>query len=129
MDGWTPEDMSILSATVYANIATMLNAIEDGAAWPQAMTKARAAFLEKEEGARKPLDFRLLTIMNTIYRRWGSIRLKHMAKWVEGWALGEIYAGASPQGATDATYMIGLRMEKLRLNDIPYCGGAVDISK
>ena len=59
----------------------------------------------------------------------GGIRLKHVMPWIEGWALGEIYAGAVPQGATDATYMIGLWMEKMRMKAVAYCGGAVDISK
>ena len=84
-------------------LAALLNSIEGGAPWPKAILRARAAFLEKEEGARRPLDFRVLTILNAIYRRWRAIRLKHLMPWIEEWALGEIYAGAVPQGATYAT--------------------------
>ena len=86
--------MSLLSPTVYSHIARLMNEIEKGAEWPKVMLQARAAFLEKEEGASRPLDFRLLTIMSTLYRRWASIRLKHLAGWIEEWSLEEIYAGA-----------------------------------
>lgn len=45
------------------------------------------------------------------------------------WAMLEIYAGAAPQCAADATYVIGLNLEHIRLRGDWLCGGAVDISK
>ena len=92
-------------------------------------TKARAAFLEKEPGSSDPLDFRLLLIMSTFYRRWAALRLKQLMPWIMGWSLKEIFAGAEPQGACDATYGIGLMLEEFRLDNVPFCGGTADISK
>ena len=68
-------------------------------------------------------------MLSSIYRRWAALRLRTIFPWVETWALEEIYAGAMPQGATDATYTIGLAMEQMRLKGEAYSGAAVDISK
>ena len=50
------------------------------------------------------MSFRPLTITVPIYRRWASIRLKSMTRWIEEWALEEMFAGVPGQGAVDAWY-------------------------
>ena len=45
------------------------------------------------------------------------------------WALDEIYAGATPQGATDATYMVRLHMERMSLKNIHNLKMKLEIQK
>ena len=47
LDGWMPKELSLLSIKVCEHIATMLNQIEAGAAWPKSATHARMVYLEK----------------------------------------------------------------------------------
>ena len=115
MDGWDPADMALLSSTLYKRIAQLYNLVEEGAQWPKATRDARAAFLAKEENAASPLDYRLLLMMSTLYRSWAKIRLADLMPWISRWALWEIYAGALPQGASDATYVLSLKLEEIPL--------------
>ena len=48
---------------------------------------------------------------------------------VREWAHPSIYAGAEPQGATEATYAIGIMVELAELTGKKIAGGAIDISK
>ena len=47
-DGWMPADLSIISLDAACYIADMLNSIERGASWPEALQQGRAAFLAKD---------------------------------------------------------------------------------
>ena len=47
LDQWAPADLKMLSHKAYEAIATMLNMIEEGKAWPSQMNVARAAFPPK----------------------------------------------------------------------------------
>ena len=49
MDQWTPAEFKLLSNKACERLAEMFNCIEEGARWPEQTTKARAAFLAKEE--------------------------------------------------------------------------------
>ena len=51
-DGWEPAEMAMLSDGADPAIADLLNRIEDGAAWPDGICTARAAFLEKDRRSR-----------------------------------------------------------------------------
>ena len=47
LDGWSPQELSLLSLAAYCHIATRLDQIEEGAPWPRTSTHARVVFLEK----------------------------------------------------------------------------------
>ena len=49
MDQWMPAEFKLLSKKACGALAEMFNCIEEGASWPEQTTKARAAFLAKEE--------------------------------------------------------------------------------
>ena len=48
IDGWAPRDLALLSDKALILIVDMIQKIEDGAPWPETMTKARAVFLSKD---------------------------------------------------------------------------------
>ena len=80
------------------------------------MQHGRVAYLEKEPGeCDDALKFRHLVLLPALYRRWASARLEALREWTSMWALPSIYAGAEPQGPTEATYHIGTHIELAEL--------------
>ena len=131
MDEWAPADLALLSDSAYGWIARLLNVIENGGAWPRGMCLARAAFMVKDpKKVEQPLSYRILLILSAIYRRWATLRLRHMSEWISTWALPEMYAGVHGRGAADAWYATAAEMEEAFVVDgSPVTGGAVDIHK
>ena len=79
MDQWAQSDLQELSGLAYQHLADMMNNIEQGAPWPEALLSARAAFLAKDTNdALHPLAYRVLLMLPSIYRTWAKIRLKHV---------------------------------------------------
>ena len=106
MDGWTPKEMSLLSAKVYDKIAIMLNQIEKGAKWPQSATHAKVGYLEKAGAVMgKVMSYRPLTITCPLYRCYATMRLEDLQGWIRSWALSEIHAGVPGVGAVDAWHL------------------------
>ncbi len=70
LDGWSAEDLELLSDQAYKALVDMLNCIEKGARWPQAMTATRAVFLSKDSlDTQNPLAYRILKITSGVYRK------------------------------------------------------------
>ena len=68
--------------------------VEEGGDWPEAMREAKAAFLVKDPSkVEDPLAYRVLLILAAVYRRWASLRLRHLEGWVAQWQLPEMFAG------------------------------------
>ena len=130
MDGWSPKELSYFSTKVCGKVAILFNQVEKGAPWPKAVEHARIVFLEKD-GAEvgKVMSYRPLTITSPLYRSWASLRLEDLEDWIKMWALPEIFAGVPGKGATDAWYEVLTKIEGLRLDQIPFCGGVADIAK
>ena len=129
LDGWTPHELAIIPAKAAQLLADLLNAIENGASWPLPLRQARAAFLAKGTDVEDPLDYRVLSILSPIYRRWASLRLQHLKGWIQTWNLDEFYAGTGSNGAEDAWYQTGLQHEAARLKGQDITGGTADIWK
>ena len=131
MDGWSPKELSYLSAGTCEVRAVMLNQIEEGAPWPKSAGHARIVFLEKEGSpVGKVMSYRPLTISVPIYRAWASMRLEDCHEWTNTWALHEMYAGVPGKGATDAWYEALTMIESYKLEQQLFCGkGVADIAK
>ena len=130
MDGWHPKEFRYLSRKVCKHIATLLNQIEKGAPWPKSARLARVVYLEKIGAVLgEVMSYRPLTITSPLYREWGSLRLRHMAPWINEWKTEEMYAGVPEYGATDAWHLALARLEHHKLNDTQFCGGVADIAK
>lgn len=128
MDGWHPAELTLVSYETARWIAELFELIEEGADWPQAATHATIAYLETEGG--KPgeaMSYRPITISAPIYRVWAAMRLKDMEQWISTWAVPDMYASTTGQGATDAWYTLLVDFELKDLQGVPYCGGTVDI--
>ena len=112
MDAWPPKEFSYLSRKVCKHIAIPLNQIEKGASWPRSARLARVVYLEKIGAILgEVMSYRPLTITSPLYNEWGSLRLKHMAPWVDKWKLEEMYAGVPEMGAIDAWHTALARLE------------------
>ncbi len=74
MDGFGPEDLTMVSQYSVKFIVDMLNAIELGANWPSDINKGRASFLAKDPTKLDdPNAYRPLMVLPIIYRRWASM--------------------------------------------------------
>ena len=128
MDQWAPADLKELSDCAYQYLADMMNTIEQGAPWPEALLSARAAFLAKDANdALIPLAYGVLLMLPRIYRTWANIRLKHLKPWIAAWKLPEMYAGIEGQGAADASYGTASQIEHCMVHGVDFTGGASDI--
>ena len=130
LDGWRPKELSYFSRKVCGRVAVLLNMIENGSPWPSSTLRAKVVFLEKAGAALgEVMSYRPLTITSPLYRAWGSMRLRHLAEWVDTWKLPEMFAGVPEMGAVDAWYGVLLRLEQLKLEGSDFCGGVADIAK
>ena len=71
LDGVLASDLELLSDVALQRLVDMLEAIEDGAEWPDQTLAGRTAWLDKSDGPEPsldPLDFRGLTILSKVYR-------------------------------------------------------------
>ena len=130
LDGVKKGDLIILSPLCLDLIANLLNAIEEGAAWPQPCNAVRTAFFSKGEDDLSPQGFRGLAILSKLYRMWAGIRLRHVDEWVDSWSDQGLFAGCNrPVGAEDAWFLEALVSEEARLSGEQVSGGSTDIWK
>ena len=123
MDQWALADLKELSDGAYQHLVDMMNTIEQGAAWPEALLPARAAFLAKDTtDALNLLAYRVLLMLPSVYRTWAKIRLKHLKRWIAAWKLPEMYAGIEGQGAADASYGTALQIEHYMVHGVEFTG-------
>ena len=111
-DGIRKGDLLILSPSAIWLLTLLLQAIDKGAAWPDAAATARTAFLSKGEDDLDPRGYRGLAIFSKLYRMWAVIRLRHSKCWIHSWASEDFFAGTGePVGAEDAWLLTGIVVE------------------
>jgi hypothetical protein len=111
-------------------LTSLLNLIEQQGVWPSVLAAGKAAILHKTEIATPTrMHLCILVIPPTLYRRWMSCRLKSHKKWVNEWALGEMFAGVAGRGADNGWCLCSLHLEFLRAQHADYTGGAADMDK
>ena len=82
-DCWETEEWRHLSPSATDRLAQMLNAVEKGMPWPDDTNWGKAFFLNKTHfAATDPMDYRIILILSRLYRRWSTIRLGHVQKWM-----------------------------------------------
>ena len=92
-DQWYPGDFKLFSEQAFNWLARLLNAIENGADWPDTTSVARASFLAKDlDSTMEPLNYRVLLMLPTIYRLWTRVRLSHLQPWIAKWYMDCIFA-------------------------------------
>ena len=129
-DQWEAKDWRWLDRNAAQRLADLLNGIEDGLPWPEPMELGKAHLLSKEEEANlDPLQYRILLVMQRLYRRWATLRLRHLDKWVEQWRLPEMFAGVKEGGADIAWMSTALDAEQAALAKVASLLGLLDIFK
>ena len=112
LDAWTKQDLRWVSDLGLQWLAKCYHSIEQHQHWPSSMTKARAAFLNKDpDDAGNPMAYRILKITSVLYRLWGSVRLKNLESWITSWADPAMFAGVPGAGAEEGWYTTQLDME------------------
>ncbi len=130
LDGWSAEDLELLSDLVYKVLVDMLNSIEKGAPWPKAMQATRAVFLSKDANdIHNPLAYRILKITSGIYGKWASMTMGHLQDWIQQWDEDAILAGVPGKGAPDGFTNTAIDLEFARTCNLLVAGGSIDIYK
>jgi hypothetical protein len=128
LDGWEPCDLAIISRNASDLLVDMLMEIEMGANWPSCTYHSRVVFLAKDPNKLdNALEFRLLTIMSSIYRKWGAERHEDMEGWANDWCLPGMYTMGL--GADAAWWHSAVELELAQLQDKTIVGGSLDIKK
>ena len=95
-DQWEAADWRHLSRKAAQALADLLNCIENGAPWPEPARWGKAHFLSKTDlPTLDPLDNRVLLVLQRLYRRWASIRLKQLEAWTQKWQHPAMFAGTN----------------------------------
>ena len=130
MGQWTPEDLALISDMAYHQLAMMLNAIEEGAPWPEQLLHATAIWLAKDpDVVCDALNHRILLIGSAIYRKYATTRLRHCKPWVKQWTTEDMFAGVEAMCAEEAWYSTAIQVEHARITGEPVSGASVDILK
>ena len=121
---------SLLSLAVFGRMAQLLNLIECGPRWPNAIMHSKGSFHSKDiDKWFDPLAYRILLIKPCLYRKWVATRHRHLKPWIAEWTLDEMYAGVANVSAEEAWYSNAVDIEWHRLQGIPATGASVDIWK
>ena len=130
LDGWEPQDLKLLPIEAYARLTDMLNAIEEGAAWPTGVLSGRIFYLAKDpDQIEEPKAYRPILILPSLYRRWASYRLGSMDSWIGTWATSAMIAGIPQRGAEDAWWLSSIQMESWHTQNVAFSGSSADIAK
>ena len=130
MDGWSLQELRLITLPVAQHLADLLNTIEEGADWPHQLLHAKIHQQLKDPAKpRTALNHRGLTILVYLYREWAKLRLKCLRPWIAMWDTPELFAGVPGKGAEDAWYTTAIDIEHNQLQDIPMSGAAADMFK
>ena len=130
MDHWQPSDFALLSDRAYDQLANLFTTIEAGAPWPSMLHHAKAAFLSKDATrTTDPLEYRVLMILPTVYRKSAKLRLSDLQPWVSQWECPEMFAGIPARGAEHAWMDTAIYAEEAMLQGIPMSAASIDILK
>ena len=130
LDGWSTEDMTLMTPKAAQALADLFNAIEKGVRWPKIMWQTKAAFLANDAASKGDcMKYRVLTLLPLFYRRWAGLRQLALSQWIQSWSADEIHAGTSSNGADDAWWRTSLEHELARLEGKEITGGSADIYK
>ena len=131
--GWHQSELAHLSWEAVVQAAELLNAIEAGCPWPEQTLPVRASFVSKAGPVTNPdagcMDFRVLSVLDVLYRRWGSLRVKQLRPWTRSWASPHLFAGVPGASAQDAWWELGLQVEHSIAAGSACMIGSVDIYK
>ena len=81
-DGVSRADLLHIPDVVVADLLAMIEAIENGAAWPNQTVTGMIAALAKVPAARTTGQYRPITIFSIVYRLWSSIRAKQCLRYL-----------------------------------------------
>ena len=119
-----------LSLNAAQALADLLNAIESGLEWPEPQYWGKAHIVAKDdEASLSPKDYRILLVLQRLYRRWASIRLQHLSGWVTKWQLPEMYAGVKGGGADLAWLSTAIDTEQATLELRDFLKAMLDVWK
>eukprot|EP00969_Alexandrium_andersonii_P119308 5274647-Alexandrium_andersonii.AAC.1 len=129
-DMWAMEDLKHITHEAAAYLAMMFQAIERGCGWPEQLLIGRALYLGKgQNDTGCPCNYRVLSILSHVYRKWAVLRLKALESWIAGWAEDGMFAGVKGKAADVASYELALRLERAKATGQPMSAMAIDIAK
>lgn len=131
-DSWRAAECKLLPPNLLEPMAQLFNEIEAGAEWPRGLLYAITALLAKagqDPLTAGPLKQRPVTVASVLYRRYSSLRYKHLCAWMEKW-LHPNFRGGVPGGeCRDLTLEVGLDLEEAALEQEPLWGMNEDVFK
>ena len=113
-DGWRPRELQRLPLFLRGVIRDFFEAVEQGMQWPEGLSYIQV-FLPPKGETPKPGKQRPISVFGILYRRWSSMRFRHMEEWREQWMPANM-RGARAGGSThDISFMLSLEVEMAQL--------------
>ena len=82
LDGWTARELALAPLRWHDEIAAMLMAVENGAAWPHALQQWRQTHLHTGKDDGRPSGWRPISIAPLVYRAWCTVRIRQLRTWL-----------------------------------------------
>ena len=76
------EELQALPNAALAQLARVLNLIEETGEWPETAVLGLVALIPKAVHSAEPLGQRPITIMPLVYRLWASVRGRQCSSWM-----------------------------------------------
>jgi exonuclease III len=116
LDGWSQADLRALACAqphVIEHLCQFLNTVERVGRWPKALYQAYTALIPKsEQPPDLATDLRPITVLGTVYRVWGRLRVGQLSGWQESWAHDELWGGRRGRGAEPLLLATALDIEE-----------------
>ena len=74
-----------LPLELFEKMAQVLNLVSETGTWPVPLTCGLISLIQKGEGSA-PQTLRPIGLMASVYRLWGSLRIRDIMRWQEKWA-------------------------------------------
>ena len=130
LDGWTKAELAWTSDRGFQLLADWYRVVELTGRWPEDQTKTRAVFLSKDcTDVGNPMAYRILKITSTLYRVWGTVRIRNLEAWIRTWADEAMFAGVPGAGSEEGWYITQLDFELKRLMGSHITAGSIDVFK
>ena len=111
IDGWTHQELSLLSPAAFQHLAEVWNHLEQSAVWRDDLFTWSVAILKPGNSGSSPSDFRLINILSRIFRIALSARARQLLRLLEphlsAWLVGSVPGRQASNVWLDLAFQIG----------------------
>ena len=128
LDNWLPSEITTLALwfpAVFSDLAKIYNKVEEIGCWPQQLMEAFTSLIPKDETVQdiRPIDFRPITVLSSIYRLYAKARFSSLLQWQEQWVTESVFGCRPGHSADNMAFQISMDLESEGFSDYQHIAG------